>query len=35
LDGLCYQRGMTKEEEAAFLYLKEHVLEEMVEELGR
>ncbi|PGZ14682.1 hypothetical protein [Bacillus cereus] len=35
LDGLHNQRGMTKEEEAAFLYLKEHVLDEMVKELDR
>ncbi|WP_170958137.1 hypothetical protein [Bacillus sp. AFS019443] len=29
LDGMYSQRGMTKEEEAAFFYLKNHVLDEM------
>lgn len=33
LDGLQSQRGMTKEEELAFLHLKAHVLEEMATEL--
>ncbi|WP_176524438.1 MULTISPECIES: hypothetical protein [Bacillus] len=33
LDGMCSQRGMTKGEVAAFLYLKEHVLNEMGAEL--
>ncbi|MEH7456348.1 hypothetical protein V7183_03705 [Bacillus sp. JJ1127] len=33
LDSVCSQRGMTREEVAAFLYLKEHVLNEMVAEL--
>ncbi|MGI2747625.1 hypothetical protein ACRS52_02460 [Bacillus cytotoxicus] len=31
MDGIFKQRGMTKEEEGAFWYLKEHVLDEMVE----
>lgn len=29
LDGVCDDRGMTKEEIAAYLYLKAHVLDEM------
>ncbi|MDM5188585.1 hypothetical protein QUF99_15050 [Bacillus sp. DX4.1] len=33
LDGIASQRGMTKEEESAFLYLKENVLEEMAASL--
>ncbi|PFN09954.1 hypothetical protein [Bacillus cereus] len=33
LDGLQSQRGMTREEELAFYYLKENVLDEMVAEL--
>lgn len=33
LDGISSQRGMSKEEQAAFLYLKENVLEEMATEL--
>lgn len=35
LDGIASQRGMTKEEEAAFLYVRENVLDEMAAELGR
>ncbi|MES9669937.1 hypothetical protein [Bacillus pseudomycoides] len=33
LDGMASQRGMTKEEELAFFYLKANVLDEMVEGL--
>ncbi|MEY8351386.1 hypothetical protein AALF16_24595 [Bacillus cereus] len=33
LDGLQSQRGMTREEELAFYYLKENVLDEMVAKL--
>lgn len=33
LDGMSSQRGMTKDEEAAFLYMKENVLEEMAASL--
>jgi len=29
LDGMCTDRGMTKEEISAYLYLKAHVLSEM------
>ncbi|KAA0766479.1 hypothetical protein DN410_02790 [Bacillus sp. SH5-2] len=31
LDGVCADRGMTKEEIAAYLYVKAHVLEDMEE----
>jgi hypothetical protein len=33
LDGIDSQRGMTKEEELAFLYLKANVLDKMAAEL--
>ncbi|PDZ08017.1 hypothetical protein CON70_30185 [Bacillus pseudomycoides] len=33
LDGIHNHRGMTSEEESAFLYLKENVLDEMVAKL--
>ncbi|MEY8351240.1 hypothetical protein AALF16_23780 [Bacillus cereus] len=33
LDGIHNHRGMTREEELAFLYLKKHVLDERVAEL--
>ncbi|MEB3055988.1 hypothetical protein [Bacillus pseudomycoides] len=33
LDGMASQRGMTKDEELAFFYLKANVLDEKVEEL--
>ncbi|WP_000423538.1 hypothetical protein [Bacillus cereus] len=35
LDGIASQRGMTKDEEMAFLYMKENVLDEMAARLGR
>lgn len=35
LDGMDTQRGMTREEELAFLYLKANVLDEMTLELER
>lgn len=33
LDGMCTERGMTKEEVAAYLYLKSNVLDAMESEL--
>ncbi|CAI8951379.1 MULTISPECIES: hypothetical protein [Bacillus] len=33
LDGMCLERGMTKEEIAAYLYLKQNVLDKMEKEL--
>lgn len=35
LDGVCADRGMTKEELSAYLYLKAHVLDEMEGEVIR